>query len=59
MFFNLAFCLLVWQDRFGRAKKVNLKYDEIKQLYDLEQVTKKVNFDAPNLVLELVREKIL
>jgi hypothetical protein len=41
------------------GKKVNLKYDEIKQLYDLEQVTKKVNFDAPNLVLELVREKIL
>jgi len=39
MFFNLAFCLLVWQDKFGRAlktmtqktfpePKINLKFKQ-------------------------------
>lgn len=40
---------------------VNLKYEEIKQLYDLEQVANKANKIAidPRIVLEFVREKIL
>jgi hypothetical protein len=43
------------------GKNVDLKYEEIKQLYDLEQVTNKANkIDIdPRIVLEFVREKIL
>jgi len=33
MFFNLAFCLLIWQDKFGRAEKtlndIQPKFQEV------------------------------
>ncbi len=36
MFFNLAFCLLIWQDKFGRANIDTNNY-ELKKLLNLLQ----------------------
>ena len=37
---------------------VDLKYTEIKQLYNVEKIAKKIDID-PNIVLKFVKDKIL
>jgi type I restriction enzyme S subunit len=47
MFFNLAFCLLVWQDKFGRTQKINPKLP-----FDLIDENIEVSFLPMKLVEE-------
>jgi len=61
MFFNLAFCLLVWQDKFGRAGKSNnglgIRFQKI-EIRRAELDDRVVYWLRPIVLFDLIRPNV-